>query len=138
MTDGRKPLGVSWESWIERSIREGIERGEFDGLSGANKPIADIDQRRSDGWFAERLAHREQVVDLPLALAVRRELQDARQRIAQATSEDEVRHIAMAINKRIRYVNSHTVSGPPSTVMPLDVEAIVERWYAGRAGESRC
>lgn len=132
MTDGRKPPGVSWESWIERSIREGIERGEFDGLGGAGEPIADIDRRRTDGWFAERLAQREQVVDLPPALAVRKELQDAREQIAAATSEDEVRHIASAINARIRYVNSHTVIGPPSTVMPLDVEATVEHWSAER------
>ena len=128
MGDGRKPPGVTWESWVERSIREGIELGELDVRSGRGEPIADIDHRRADGWFAERLARREQVDDLPPALAVRRELQDARARIADATSEDEVRGIVAAINVRIRYVNSHTVVGPPSTVMPLDVDAVVEHW----------
>jgi len=132
MGDGRKPPGVTWESWVERSIREGIERGELAVQTGRGEPIPDIDRRRADGWFAERLARREQVVDLPPALAVRRELQDARARIADATSEDDVRRIATAINVRIRYVNSHTVVGPPSTVMPLDVDAVVERWRGER------
>ena len=35
----RKPFGVSWETWIDRQIREGMERGEFDGLPGHGKPI---------------------------------------------------------------------------------------------------
>ena len=30
----RKPPGVSWETWIDRQIREGMERGDFDGLAG--------------------------------------------------------------------------------------------------------
>ncbi len=42
---GRKPPGVSWESWTERKIREGIERGEFDGLPGAGKPPRDRRRR---------------------------------------------------------------------------------------------
>ena len=32
MTPRRKPPGVSWESWTERLIREGIERGEFEAV----------------------------------------------------------------------------------------------------------
>ncbi len=43
-----------------------------------------------------------------------------------------MRGIVAAINARIRYVNSHTVVGPPSTVMPLDVDAVVERWSGER------
>jgi hypothetical protein len=31
-------------------------------------------------------------------------------------------------------VNSHTITGPPSTLMPLDVELVVQRWTATRSG----
>lgn len=31
----RKPLGVSFESWIDKQIREATERGEFQNLPGA-------------------------------------------------------------------------------------------------------
>jgi hypothetical protein len=35
----RKPPGMSFESWVDKQIREATERGEFDGLPGAGKPI---------------------------------------------------------------------------------------------------
>ncbi|MEX2420577.1 MAG: methylmalonyl-CoA mutase family protein, partial [Actinomycetota bacterium] len=34
-----KPPGVNWESWVERQIREGMERGEFDNLPGLGQPL---------------------------------------------------------------------------------------------------
>ena len=36
----RKPPGVSWETWIDRQIREGMERGDFDHLPGHGQPIS--------------------------------------------------------------------------------------------------
>src|SRR5437016_2761789 len=30
----QKPPKISWETWIERKIRESMERGEFDNLAG--------------------------------------------------------------------------------------------------------
>lgn len=44
-----------------------------------------------------------------------------------------MRVIITEINEQIRYVNSHVVHGPPSTLMPLDVERTVARWREGRA-----
>jgi hypothetical protein len=35
----RKPLGQGFESWIERQIREAVERGEFDNLPDAGPPL---------------------------------------------------------------------------------------------------
>jgi hypothetical protein len=47
-----------------------------------------------------------------------------------------VRSALEALNERIRHVNRTTVSGPPSTMMPLDVERVVARWRSARAGDS--
>jgi hypothetical protein len=66
------------------------------------------------------------------ALAVRKELEVALERIAEATSEDTVRRIVTEINERIVHVNSHTITGPPSTLMPLDAELVVRRWTVAR------
>jgi hypothetical protein len=33
----RKPPGVSFESWVEKQIREAADRGEFDNLPGASR-----------------------------------------------------------------------------------------------------
>ena len=53
-----------------------------------------------------------------------------RDRIAAARAEAEVRAHVAAINHRINYVNSHITSGPPSNVIPLDVDRVVDRWRA--------
>jgi len=128
----RKPPGVSWESWTERQIREGIERGEFDGLAGAGRPIEGLDRPHDDLWWVKEKLRREDVSALPPTLAVRKELETARAAIAEATSEATVRDIVATINVRIRTVNRLATSGPPSTLMPLDVEQVVQRWRDGR------
>ena len=129
---GRKPPGVSWETWIDRQIREGMEQGEFDGLPGHGKPIADIDRPHDElRWVRDKL-RREGHSHLPPTLAIRKELDDTLDRITAAGDEDEVRALVADINGRIRRVNSMATSGPPSTVAPLDAEAVVARWRAGR------
>ena len=35
----RRPLGMSWHSLIDEKIRQAQERGEFDNLPGAGKPL---------------------------------------------------------------------------------------------------
>ena len=35
----RKPREISFTSWIDRQINEAQERGEFDNLPGAGKPL---------------------------------------------------------------------------------------------------
>jgi transglutaminase-like putative cysteine protease len=124
----RKPPGVGWESWVERQIREARERGEFDDLPGHGQPLPDLDRPRDDLWWVRKKLRREKVSYSPPAISLRRELEEAQERMATATTEAEVRALVTAINDRIRYVNSHTVSGPPTTVAVLDVEAAVQRW----------
>jgi DnaJ homologue, subfamily C, member 28, conserved domain len=127
MTD-RKPPGVSWESWIERQIREGIERGDFDDLPGRGEPLADLDQPHDEMWWVRDKLRREEASFLPPTLAVRKELEDTMERITQAGTETEVRRLVAAINERIRHVNRNATAGPPSTLVPLEVERVVERW----------
>lgn len=129
------------ESWIDRQIREAQGRGEFDGLPGAGKPIPGLDDPHDELWWVKQLLRREELTITPPTLAVRKELEDARAAIARAPSEAAVRRIAEAINRRIVEVNRSATSGPPSTVMPLEVEEVVNRWRSGprpeRAGVSR-
>jgi hypothetical protein len=110
----RKPAGVSWEWWIEGQIREAMERGEFDDLAGAGKPLPNIDQAHDEMWWLKEKLRRENVSFLPPALAVRREIEEALDRIAKADTESAVRQIVAVINERIVQVNSRTTSGPAS------------------------
>jgi hypothetical protein len=124
----RKPPGVAWESWIDKQIRDATERGEFDDLPGKGQPLPDIDRPRDELWWIRQKLKREEVQFLPPTLQVRKDLDEAREKIRRATNEAEVRAIVAAINDQIRHVNSTVVSGPPSTLMPLDVERVVDRW----------
>jgi hypothetical protein len=40
----REPPGTSWETWIEAQIHVAIERGAFDNLPGAGKPLSNLGQ----------------------------------------------------------------------------------------------
>jgi hypothetical protein len=129
----RRPTLSAWESSVERQIRDAIDRGEFDNLPGAGKPLPGLDGPRDEEWWVKEKLRREEVSHLPPALAVRRELEVARERIAAATSEAAVRRIVTEINERIVHVNSRTTTGPPSTLMPLDVELVLQRWTVARS-----
>jgi len=128
----RKPPGVSWETWIDRQIREGMERGDFDGLAGHGKPLADVDRPHDELWWVRNKLQREGVSYLPPTLALRKDVEDARDAITTADSEDEVRALVADINERIRAVNRQATSGPPSNLMPLDVERSVETWRSAQ------
>jgi hypothetical protein len=132
---GRKPPGASWESWIEQQIRAGMERGEFENLPGSGKPLEGISSHRDEDWWLKAKLRRERLSYLPPTLAIRKELEEAREAIAAASRETVVRRIIGDINQRIREVNRRGAEGPPSTVMPLDEEAVVSKWRAQHDGD---
>jgi hypothetical protein len=128
----RKPPGVSWESWTEKQIEEGRRAGLFDGLQGQGKPIEGLDGAHDEEWWIKAKLRREEIEYLPPTIAIRGERDAAVAAALAAADECEVRQILEQVNDRIRYVNSHTVAGPPSTVWVVDIEAILERWRAAQ------
>jgi hypothetical protein len=124
----RKPPNLTFERWVDRQIREAAERGEFDDLPGAGRPIPDLDRGRDELWWVKDKLRREELSVTPPTLAVRKALEDARAAIAASDDEETVRRIIDGINIQIRAVNRTAITGPPSTVMPLDVEETVARW----------
>ena len=128
-----KPPKVRWETWVERKIRESMEAGEFDNLPGHGQPIPDLAQPYDELWWLRKKLRDEKLSIDPPALTLRRELDEARARIKAAGTEGEVRRLVMAINERIVYVNSHITFGPPSDIVPLDVERVIAGWRAARS-----
>jgi hypothetical protein len=123
---------MSLSSWIDSQIREAQERGEFDNLAGAGKPLKGIDQP-DDLWWVKQLLVREEISYLPPALALRLEAEKFRAGLATVPSEVAVRQATQELNERIRDLNRKPgIDGPPSTLMPLDVEAVVVEWRAVR------
>jgi hypothetical protein len=73
----RKPPGIGFQTWVERQIREAMERGEFDNLPGAGKPIPDLDKPHDELWWVKDKLRRERLSYLPPTLALRKEAEDA-------------------------------------------------------------
>src|SRR4051794_36046971 len=132
----RKPTGLSWESWIDRQIREAEERGAFDNLSGKGKPLPDAGQPYDEMWWVAQKLKREGLTLLPPSLQLRRDVELVHERIAAARTQSHVERLVRDINERIVQVNSMTFDGPPSNVTPLDVSEVLERWRKQRASSA--
>ena len=128
----RKPPGIGFETWVERQIREATERGEFDNLPGAGKPIADLDRPHDELWWVKQKLRRENLSYLPPTIALRKEAEDALLAASQARSEAQVRRIVADINRKILEGNRKAASGPPLNLMPFDVERVVRTWRERR------
>jgi hypothetical protein len=128
----RKPPGVGFETWVERQIREATERGEFDDLPGAGKPIPDLDEPHDELWWVKGKLRREHFSYLPPTIALRKEAEEALEAALGAATEDEVRRIVTAINTKIVDGNRKAASGPPLNLTPFDVERVVRKWREQR------
>lgn len=124
----RKPPFVSFESWVERQIREAEKRGEFDNLPGAGKPIEGLDRPHDELWWVKKKLQRENISVEPEALRLRRDVEKALEKILTLPSERAVRKLIDELNEKIRTVNATVTSGPASDVVPLDPDRIVARW----------
>jgi hypothetical protein len=122
------------ESWIDRQIREAQERGEFDNLPGAGKPIKGLGGRQDPDWWAKGLIERERLpMPLPPALALRKEVEALPSVIGKERSEANARAIVEDLNARILDHRRRIDSGPPIFVRTVDVDATLELWRRDRA-----
>jgi hypothetical protein len=131
----RKPANVDFDTWIDQQIREATQRGEFDDLPGKGKPIAGLDQPTDEMWWVRGWLRREGVeVAPPLPMALRKEVHDLQDRLEREPTEARVRAVVEELNGRIREANRKpAIDGPPTSVSPLDVDEVVERWRTRRA-----
>lgn len=127
----RKPPGVRFETWIDKQIGEARERGDFDNLPGAGKPIPDLETRDELWWVKDKL-RRENISYLPPTLVLRKEIEDARKQALAADTEAEVRRLLGETNDKIVDATRKPLSGPPLNLTPIDVERFVERWREQR------
>lgn len=123
-----------YESRIDRQIREAQERGEFDDLPGAGKPLPGRGEPYDEEWWLKQWVHREQLGGLaPTSLKLRKESEELMERLATTASETRVREIVADLNARIERARRGLVDGPPVIMKPFDVEAVVEAWRARRS-----
>ncbi|MFE1171072.1 DUF1992 domain-containing protein [Streptomyces sp. NPDC058773] len=124
----RNPPGVSFETWIDRQIREATERGDFAGLPGAGKPLPRLDQPYDEMWWIKEKMHREHVSCLPPTLALRKEAEEAQEAAAAAPTEAALRRILTAVNERIGAALRTPLEGPPLNLAPFDIDEAARKW----------
>jgi hypothetical protein len=130
----RKPAGVSFETWVDAQVRAGQERGAFDNLPGAGKPIPGLDQPYDEDWWVKRKIRDEGLPTealLPTSLRLRKELEQLADTVRDLPSERLVREAAAELNERIvAWLRSPTPPHVP--VRRVDLDQVVERWRAQR------
>jgi hypothetical protein len=133
MTD-RKPPGVDFGPWVEHKIREATERGAFDNLPGAGKPIPDLDKPHDELWWIKRKLRDEQLAWLP---ADDRPAQGGRGRAGRRRPG---RLRGRGAGDRGRHQRQNRRGQPqgrlrsPAQPGPFDPERMVARWRAAREG----
>ena len=122
---------VAFESWIDRQIREAIERGEFDNLPGAGRPLEGLDDPDENWWIKRKLERENLRVPLPTSLGLRKEVASIGQTVSEVRTEDQVREIVQYLNSRILDARRRGVDGPRIVVPTVDVERVVDDWRGG-------
>jgi DnaJ-like protein len=136
MTD-RKPVGMSFTSWIDQQISEAAERGAFDDLPGAGRPLPRRDDFDGQAWLADYVRRQggsiEDTLPTPLRLRKQRELLAAA--VPEFSSQEQVREAAAELNEQI--IEWRKLPQDPPIFVPLvDTEGLVKLWLTAReAGE---
>jgi len=130
----RKPPEKSWDSWIEELIQRARGEGAFDGLEGKGKPIPGIDAPYDPEWWVKKLLEREKLSVLPPALEIRAKVDRALDEVWRLAREDEVVRRVTAINTEIGRANRTAAEGPPTSLAPLCLDAILSEWRRRRGG----
>ncbi|MEV6240475.1 DUF1992 domain-containing protein [Lentzea sp. NPDC051838] len=130
----RKPHGMDFESWIDKQIREAQERGEFDDLPSAGKPLPGAGEPLEEDWWVKKKVREEEgTAGLPPSLVLRKQAETARTRALAAKTDAEARAIIEEMNAEILDALRKPLSGPPLTLMPFDVDKLLRE----RKGTSR-
>src|SRR5215470_6690613 len=97
----RKPREITFTSWVDQQISEAAERGAFDDLPGAGKPLS----RRggTDAWLQDYLRREGVSGDelLPTPLRLRKEVERLAASVQDLQSEQEVREVVEGLNRQI-------------------------------------
>jgi hypothetical protein len=119
--------------WVDLQVRRAMERGDFDDLPGAGKPIRDLGSAHDPDWWVKRLVEREQITGvLPPALALRKEDTELDDVLDRETTETGVRRVVADFNRRVVEAQRQLTGGPPVITPTRDEDGEVAAWRARR------
>ncbi|MEP9363308.1 DUF1992 domain-containing protein [Nocardioides sp. CN2-186] len=120
-------------TWVDLQIRQAQERGAFDNLAGAGKPIEGLGTEHDPDWWVKKLVERERIVVLPPSIALRKEDAELDERLDKINVERDVRREVEDFNERVIKARYSLSQGPPLITMPRDVDATIAAWADRRA-----
>jgi hypothetical protein len=124
--------------YVDLQIKQAMERGDFDNLPGAGRPIENLGAQHDPDWWVKQLIEREKITGLlPPALQLRKDDAELDARLDRHTAESEVRRELEEFNARVMKARYTPVDGPPLITMPRDVEADVDAWRERRRSRRR-
>ena len=124
-------------TWVDLQIRQAMERGEFDRLPGAGKPIEGLGAEHDPEWWLRGLIERERIALLPASLSLRKEDAELDDRLDAIHVEADVRREVEEFNARVIRARYRPAEGPPLITMPRDVEETVAAWRTRRTARRR-
>lgn len=135
----RKPPGMKFETWIEKQIREAEDRGAFENLPGAGKPIPGLGGPQEEQWWVKNYIRRERLDTdplLPTPVLLRKEIERLPETVRELRTEQEVRDTVAELNQRI-VAWLRDGSGPQIHVGRVSADRIVEGWLADHPAPAR-
>ncbi|WP_428965467.1 DnaJ family domain-containing protein [Micromonospora fluostatini] len=124
------------EAAVEAQIRAAQERGEFDNLPGAGRPIPGRGEPYHESWWIRSFLAREAIPTdllLPTPLQLRRRLERLDDEVRDLPTEAGVRAVVRDLNAQVvAWLRNPT--GPQVVVRPADPDAVVRRWRQARTG----
>ena len=117
--------------WVDLQVQKAIERGAFDNLPGAGKPLPPLDD--DPNWWVKKLIEREKITGvLPEALQLRKDDAELDAQLDRQSSERVVRELLEGFNKRVINARRQLQGGPPVITPLRDVDAEVSAWRERR------
>lgn len=122
-----------YEGWVDKQIREAQERGEFDDLPGAGKPLPPLGDPNDADWWVKGYIKRENLDisgALPTPLALRREASGFPGSLADVRTEAQVRELLEDFNRRVKLDRLRPAVGdlPPLLARTVDVDEVAAQW----------
>lgn len=129
----RKPPGMSFTSWIDQQISDAAERGAFDDLPGAGKPLPTHGEFDGQAWARDYVRREGGSVEdcLPTPLRLLKEIERLAESVSGLREERHVRDMVGELNERIMQWRRLPL-GPPIFVPLADVDATVAVWRSAR------
>jgi hypothetical protein len=127
-----------FESLLDRQIRAAQERGEFDDLPGAGKPLPSDSAPYRPDWWAERAVNQENAgaYAIPPWLALRRIADELTSGAREYVTERDVRAAVADYNEQAVRARRLPQEGPRAVILPkLDADRVVQAWRTARSTE---